>query len=345
MTYLVCCLFVCRIVQVHSLWLSLTSVECCILHGYTCWFLFILWCINFLGEWVNVLLDDEAHVKDWVQLLPHTYLTVSETARNVVLPGCEVIVRTLKCTSASLLGTSHLIESVVVHTSSTRLYSCTWVINLCSCSYRVSLLASDHVSALSDFSRWHYCLSCVQQVVSCHVGVMSCSCHCVTCVILCVTVSVPFLLLHWDTSLKNPPGRLSVYMSSLLQQMPSFRWPSVPHTKACRTLKPALFCPSGVVFNWGALLGWSAVNGTCDWAVCLPLYLACVSWTLMYDTVYGHQVSVESGGWVIVFSNWLPPSSHTPSIMGASLSCKVGSENIFTCWHDSHSQITNARHE
>nr|XP_027207826.1 4-hydroxybenzoate polyprenyltransferase, mitochondrial-like [Penaeus vannamei] len=45
----------------------------------------------------------------------------------------------------------------------------------------------------------------------------------------------------------------------------------------------------GFTFNWGALLGWASVRGTCDWAVCLPLYAAGVAWTLIYDTIYAHQ--------------------------------------------------------
>ncbi|KAM8885408.1 4-hydroxybenzoate polyprenyltransferase, mitochondrial isoform 1-T2 [Spinachia spinachia] len=45
----------------------------------------------------------------------------------------------------------------------------------------------------------------------------------------------------------------------------------------------------GLTFNWGALLGWSAVRGFCDWSVCLPLYFSGVMWTLMYDTIYAHQ--------------------------------------------------------
>ncbi|XP_061439130.1 4-hydroxybenzoate polyprenyltransferase, mitochondrial [Rhineura floridana] len=53
------------------------------------------------------------------------------------------------------------------------------------------------------------------------------------------------------------------------------------------TYWPQLFL--GLTFNWGALLGWSAVQGTCDWSVCLPLYFSGVLWTLMYDTVYAHQ--------------------------------------------------------
>jgi len=45
----------------------------------------------------------------------------------------------------------------------------------------------------------------------------------------------------------------------------------------------------GLAFNWGALLGWSAVHGECNWAACLPLYVAGVSWTMIYDTIYAHQ--------------------------------------------------------
>lgn len=47
---------------------------------------------------------------------------------------------------------------------------------------------------------------------------------------------------------------------------------------------------AGLTFNWGALLGWSAVKGSCDPAVCLPLYFSGVMWTLIYDTIYAHQV-------------------------------------------------------
>ena len=39
----------------------------------------------------------------------------------------------------------------------------------------------------------------------------------------------------------------------------------------------------------GALLGYSAVNGYCDWNITLPLYLGGICWTLFYDTIYAHQ--------------------------------------------------------
>ncbi|CAB3359966.1 Hypothetical predicted protein [Cloeon dipterum] len=49
----------------------------------------------------------------------------------------------------------------------------------------------------------------------------------------------------------------------------------------------------GMTFNWGALLGWSAIQGSCDWSACLPLYAAGVCWTIIYDTIYAHQDKAE----------------------------------------------------
>ncbi|PVU90882.1 hypothetical protein BB559_004406 [Furculomyces boomerangus] len=45
----------------------------------------------------------------------------------------------------------------------------------------------------------------------------------------------------------------------------------------------------GLAFNWGALLGWTAMTGTLELAVTGPLYAAGIFWTLVYDTIYGHQ--------------------------------------------------------
>ncbi len=44
----------------------------------------------------------------------------------------------------------------------------------------------------------------------------------------------------------------------------------------------------GIAFNWGALLGWAAHNGSLSLAPVL-LYLAGIAWTLFYDTIYAHQ--------------------------------------------------------
>ena len=52
----------------------------------------------------------------------------------------------------------------------------------------------------------------------------------------------------------------------------------------------------GLTFNWGALLGWAAVQGSCNWAAVLPLYASGVCWTLVYDTIYAHQVGGYAAG-------------------------------------------------
>ncbi|VDM51885.1 unnamed protein product [Angiostrongylus costaricensis] len=45
---------------------------------------------------------------------------------------------------------------------------------------------------------------------------------------------------------------------------------------------------AGLTFNWGALLGWSAIQGSLSIAP-VALYLAALQWTLIYDTIYAHQ--------------------------------------------------------
>ncbi|KAI8898812.1 UbiA prenyltransferase family-domain-containing protein [Globomyces pollinis-pini] len=45
----------------------------------------------------------------------------------------------------------------------------------------------------------------------------------------------------------------------------------------------------GLTFNYGALLGSSAILGMTNWEVALPLYLGGVCWTLCYDTIYALQ--------------------------------------------------------
>ena len=37
------------------------------------------------------------------------------------------------------------------------------------------------------------------------------------------------------------------------------------------------------------MLGWAAVTGGLTWEVVAPLYLSCISWTVVYDTIYAHQ--------------------------------------------------------
>jgi 4-hydroxybenzoate polyprenyltransferase len=44
----------------------------------------------------------------------------------------------------------------------------------------------------------------------------------------------------------------------------------------------------GLVFNWGALVGWAAIKSTIGLPA-LALYAGCVFWTVGYDTIYAHQ--------------------------------------------------------
>jgi len=72
----------------------------------------------------------------------------------------------------------------------------------------------------------------------------------------------------------------------------------------------------GLAFNWGALLGWSAVAGEVNWEVCLPLYAAGVCWTLVYDTIYAHQDKLDDVR-VGIHSTALLFGAHSRSVLSA----------------------------
>tara|TARA_B110001452_G_C14888439_1_gene310522 strand:- start:83 stop:544 length:462 start_codon:yes stop_codon:yes gene_type:complete len=52
------------------------------------------------------------------------------------------------------------------------------------------------------------------------------------------------------------------------------------------TYWPQLFL--GLTFNWGIVMGWTAVNNNISNEI-LILYSAAIFWTLGYDTIYGTQ--------------------------------------------------------
>ena len=52
------------------------------------------------------------------------------------------------------------------------------------------------------------------------------------------------------------------------------------------TYWPQLFL--GITFNYGLILGWTAIKGQID-IVPIMLYLGAIFWTLGYDTIYGYQ--------------------------------------------------------
>ncbi|XP_065322216.1 4-hydroxybenzoate polyprenyltransferase, mitochondrial-like isoform X2 [Gordionus sp. m RMFG-2023] len=65
----------------------------------------------------------------------------------------------------------------------------------------------------------------------------------------------------------------------------------------------------GIVFNWGALMGWSAIFGSLQPILPISiLSIACICWIVLYDTVYAHQVVHKSDPFRAF---WLPfPSSY-----------------------------------
>tara|TARA_B100002019_G_C20711853_1_gene330667 strand:- start:17 stop:487 length:471 start_codon:yes stop_codon:yes gene_type:complete len=52
------------------------------------------------------------------------------------------------------------------------------------------------------------------------------------------------------------------------------------------TYWPQLFL--GITFNYGLLLGWTAIKGQID-LVAILFYIGAIFWTLGYDTIYGYQ--------------------------------------------------------
>jgi 4-hydroxybenzoate polyprenyltransferase len=65
----------------------------------------------------------------------------------------------------------------------------------------------------------------------------------------------------------------------------------------------------GLNFNWGALIGWTAVTGTLAWPSLL-LYLGGIFWTIGYDTIYAHQ-DKEDDIRIGIKSSALALGSHT----------------------------------
>lgn len=71
----------------------------------------------------------------------------------------------------------------------------------------------------------------------------------------------------------------------------------------------------GLAFNWGALVGWTAVKGEIGWPAIL-LYIGCVFWTVGYDTIYAHQ-DKEDDALLGLGSTALTFGNNTVSYVGA----------------------------
>jgi len=62
----------------------------------------------------------------------------------------------------------------------------------------------------------------------------------------------------------------------------------------------SLSVSTGLTLNWGVLIGWSAVHGG---ALTLPgvtLYLSTAVWSMIYDSIYSHQVAIVIVTMVVV---------------------------------------------
>ena len=65
----------------------------------------------------------------------------------------------------------------------------------------------------------------------------------------------------------------------------------------------------GLTFNWGALMGWTAVTGSLS-ITALLIYIAGFFWTIGYDTIYAHQ-DKEDDSLVGIKSSALALGKHT----------------------------------
>ena len=77
----------------------------------------------------------------------------------------------------------------------------------------------------------------------------------------------------------------------------------------------------GLAFNWGALVGWSAVKGAIGWPALL-LYAGSVCWTVGYDTIYAQQDAADDRA-IGVGSTALAFGENMPSWIGGFYSAAV----------------------
>lgn len=91
---------------------------------------------------------------------------------------------------------------------------------------------------------------------------------------LCGLLVLGFLILIQMSRLTFWLGVLSLPLIAVYPLMKRYTW------------WPQAFL--GLTFNFGALMGWSAVSGSLSFATLL-IYAGGICWTLGYDTIYAHQ--------------------------------------------------------
>ena len=84
----------------------------------------------------------------------------------------------------------------------------------------------------------------------------------------------------------------------------------------------------GLTFNWGVWVGYACVHGSVGELTqavpqLLPFYLAGISWTLVYDTLYAHQDTADDA-LIGIQSTALTFGEHSRGIMGALAATSVG---------------------
>jgi 4-hydroxybenzoate polyprenyltransferase len=77
----------------------------------------------------------------------------------------------------------------------------------------------------------------------------------------------------------------------------------------------------GLAFNWGALVGWAADEGSLSLAP-IALYFGAVAWTIGYDTIYAHQ-DTEDDLMLGLRSTALKFGEDSPTWVGAFYSVAV----------------------
>jgi len=136
-----------------------------------------------------------------------------------------------------------------------------------------------------------------------------------------------------DLTIPQAVGFVGLQLSGGLAVLIQSSWHSIllgiswlPIITIYPLMKRITYWPQGVLglaWNWGALLGWSVVAGSVNWAVCLPLYAGGIAWTLVYDTIYAHQ-DKEDDVKMGIRSTALLFGEHTRSVLSAFSVTSVG---------------------
>ena len=102
-----------------------------------------------------------------------------------------------------------------------------------------------------------------------------------------------------ELSMKQAFSCLLLHLLAGLGLLLQFNWPSIILGASSLILvgtyplmKRITYWPQaflGLTFNWGALLGNCAILGSLYLPIAVPLYIAGVFWTLVYDTIYALQ--------------------------------------------------------